>query len=285
MAARPGLIRLAVFGMPVAQSLSPAIHRQFAQQCGLEIDYQAIETTPAEFVSKLRELMLAGGRGCNITVPLKHRAWQFAQRASASATRAQAANTLVFEGPQDCFADNTDGYGLIRDLARCLSVPLSNKRIMIIGAGGAAAGILGDLLQLSPAEIVLGNRSLERARALTLRFASMGRLSSCTLDQLDAQGSFDLVINATSLGHLGCYPTLSAALFTPRGLCYDLNYGPAAKPLREHCESRGIGYQEGLGMLVEQAAASFSLWTGCQPDSSAVLQRLRRDLPPAQGVN
>jgi shikimate dehydrogenase len=156
---------------------------------------------------------------------------------------------------------------------------------MIIGAGGAAAGILGDLLQLSPAEIVLGNRSLERAQALTLRFASMGRLSSCTLDQLDAQGPFNLVINATSLGHLGLYPTLPASLFTSRGLCYDLNYGPAAKPLREHCESRGIGYHEGLGMLVEQAAASFSLWTGYQPDSSAVLQRLRRDSAPAQGSN
>lgn len=281
MAARPGVIRLAVFGMPVAHSLSPAIHRQFARQCGLEIDYQAIEATPGEFVSKLRELMLAGGRGCNITVPLKHPAWQFAQRASASATRAQAANTLVFEGPQDCFADNTDGYGLVRDLARCLSVPLANKRIMIIGAGGAAAGILGELLQLSPAEIVVGNRSLERAQALIPRFASMGRLSSCALDQLGAQGSFDLVINATSLGHLGFYPALPASLFTPRGLCYDLNYGPAAKPLREHCESRGIGYHEGLGMLVEQAAASFSLWTGCQPDSTAVLQRLRRELPQA----
>lgn len=277
MAARPGLIRLAVFGMPVAHSLSPAIHRQFAHQCGLEIDYQAIETTPGELTRRLRELIRAGGRGCNITVPLKHAAWQFAHRSSASAKRAQAANALVFEDPQDCFADNTDGYGLIQDLSRCLSVPLSNKRIMVIGAGGAAAGILGDLLQLAPAEVVLGNRSLERAQALTLRFACMGKLSCCTLDQLDAQGSFDLVINATSLGHLGLYPALPAALFTPGGLCYDLNYGPAAKPLREQCESHGIGYQDGLGMLVEQAAAAFTLWTGRHPDSTAVLQQLRQD--------
>lgn len=276
MAAPAGLIRLAVFGMPVAHSLSPTIHRQFAQQCGLEIDYQAIETTPRDFVSKLGELILAGGRGCNITVPLKHPAWQFAQRASASAARAQAANTLVFAGPRDCFADNTDGYGLIRDLSRCRFVPLSGKRIMIIGAGGAAAGILGDLLQLSPAEIVLANRSLERAQALTLRFASMGRLSSCTLDQLDAQGPFDLVINATSLAHRGLYPPLPAALFTSRSLCYDLNYGAAAKPLREHCESRGIRYQDGLGMLVAQAAASFTLWTGKHPDIESVLLDLRR---------
>jgi len=276
VAERPGLIRLAVFGMPVAQSLSPVIHRQFARQCGLEIDYRAIETGPEEFIYKVRELMVAGGRGCNVTVPLKHQAWQFAQRSSPEAQRAQAANTLVFEETEECFADNTDGRGLMRDLSGYLSAPLAGSRILVIGAGGAAAGILGDLLQGAPAEVVLSNRSIDRARALMQRFASMGSLTCCALDQLDGQGAFDLVINATSLGHLGLYPVLPDTLFTSGGLCYDLNYGPAAEPLRQQCESRGIRYQDGLGMLVEQAAASFMLWTGKQPDSEGVLRDLRQ---------
>ncbi len=279
MAERPGLIRLAVFGQPVAQSLSPAIHRQFAQQFGLAIDYRAIESGAEEFTHKLKELILAGGRGCNVTVPLKHQAWQFAQRSSRVAQQAQAANTLVFDGPEGCFADNTDGRGLIRDLSRNLSTPLANSRIAIIGAGGAAAGILGDLLQQTPAEIVIANRSLERARALVLRFAAFGRLSCCALDQLEAQASFDLLINATSLGHSGLCPDLSAALLAPGGLCYDLNYGQAADPLRTWCNSAGIRYQDGLGMLVEQAAVSFTLWTAKHPDSGPVLQRLRQHPP------
>ena len=276
MAARPRLIRLAVFGKPVTHSLSPVIHGLFAHQCGLEIDYRAIEAGPDEFAGKLQELIQSGGRGCNVTVPLKRQAWQIAQRASASAQQAQSANTLVFERPDDCFADNTDGRGLVRDLSRCLAAPLTNSRILIIGAGGAAAGILGDLLQQMPVEVVLANRSPERAQALARRVAAGGRLSSRALDQLQASGAFDLVINATSMGHAGQAPALPDGLFRAGGLCYDLNYGPAAEPLRGQCENRGIRYQDGLGMLVEQAAISFTLWTGAQPDTKAVLQRLHR---------
>jgi shikimate dehydrogenase len=148
---------------------------------------------------------------------------------------------------------------------------------LIVGAGGAAAGIVGDLLAQKPAELVISNRSPERARALALRFASIGAVASCPLDQLSAQGSFDLVINATSLGHSGQAPDLSESLFRPDGLCYDLNYGSAAEPLRAQCERRGICYRDGLGMLVEQAALSFTMWTGAVPDTEAVLQSLRRN--------
>jgi shikimate dehydrogenase len=275
------MIRLAVFGMPVAHSLSPAIHRQFGRQCGLEVDYQAIEATAADFEGKLRELIAAGGRGCNVTVPLKHRAWQFAQRSSPRAATAEAANTLVFERPGECVAYNTDGCGLLRDLARCMAGPIAGRRILVLGAGGAVAGILGDLLRQSPAEIVLANRSLERARALQRRFGSMGRLTCGTLDQLGQAQPFDLVINATSMGHLGLCPELSAALFTAGGLCYDLNYARAAAPLKKWCEAAAIGYRDGLGMLVEQAAASFELWTAILPGGEDVLRQLRRELPAA----
>jgi len=277
VAQRSNLIRLAVFGRPVAHSLSPAIHNQFAQQCGLEIDYRAIEAGPDEFEGKLRELVLAGGRGCNITVPLKRLAWQMSQRCSPSASQAQAANTLLFEKPDDWYADNTDGRGLVRDLSRCRQRELRHCRLLILGAGGAAAGIIGELLHEQPAELVIANRTPERASALAQRFSSMGSVASCALDQIGAQGSFDLVINATSLGHSGQSPALPDTLFRRGGLCYDLNYGPAAEPLRIRCSKRGISYQDGLGMLVEQAAISFELWTGKLPDSAIVLQQLRRN--------
>jgi shikimate dehydrogenase len=277
VAERPGLIRLAVFGMPVASSLSPAIHHQFAQQCGLDVDYRAIESSPENFEKQVRDFADSGARGCNITVPLKHAAWKLALSCSASAERAQAANTLVFEGPGDFFADNTDGRGLVADLVQRLAKALANSRILIMGAGGAAAGILGDLMEQAPAEIVLVNRSPERANALALRFASLGVLSSCSMDQLERLGSFDLIINATSLGHAGFVPVMPASLFTSSSLCYDLNYGQVAEPLRKYCENRGIEYRDGLGMLVEQAAIAFRLWTGGLPDSNAVLQNLRKD--------
>lgn len=277
MAERAGLIRLAVFGMPVAHSLSPAIHQQFARQCGLEIDYQPIETSPRDFIRHVHELADAGGRGCNITVPLKHAAWELARRASPSATRAQAANTLLFESADDYYADNTDGRGLVADLVHRMSVKLAGRRILVLGAGGATAGILGDLLDQAPAELVLANRTADRALALAARFAAQGPVAVCTLDQPDQLGAFDLVINATSLGHAGLYPAFPSPLFRPGSLCYDLNYGEAAEPLRKQCEARGIEYRDGLGMLVEQAAIAFELWTACKPDSNAVLQRLRKD--------
>lgn len=279
MAERKDLIRLAVFGMPVKHSLSPAIHTQFGRQYGIEIDYQAIETAAGNLRRNAAAFALAGGTGCNVTLPLKHEAWELAQERSPAAERAHAANTLVFRGPHDWLADNTDGRGLLRDLARCLSSfearPLAGSHILILGAGGAVAGILGDLLDEAPAAIMIANRNAARAEELALRFAQSGTVSACAADALEEQGDFDLVINATPLGHSGKAPHLPASLFSSGGFCYDLNYGAAAKPLREHCAARGIDYQDGLGMLVEQAAIGFALWTGRQPETQAVLQQLR----------
>ena len=279
MAERKDLIRLAVFGTPVTHSLSPSIHRQFGQQCGIGIDYQAIETAAGNLARSAAAFADAGGAGCNVTIPLKHEAWELAQERSPAAERAQAANTLLFRGRQDWLADNTDGRGLLCDLARCLAHgqgrPLTGSRILIAGAGGAVAGILGDLLDQEPAMILISNRNPGRAADLARRFSSFGAVSSCAADALAQQGEFDLVINATPLGHSGHVPDLPASLFSSSGFCYDLNYGQAASPLRTYCSARGIDYQDGLGMLVEQAAISFALWTGSSPETQAVLQRLR----------
>lgn len=278
MAQEPGLIRLAVFGSPVSQSLSPTIHRMFAQQCGIAVDYQAMEVTgatEAAFEAQVRAFAEDGGRGCNITLPFKHAAWKMARRCSPSAARAEAANTLIFEAEDDWLADNTDGRGLMKDLELAGVHPLADGRILILGAGGATSGILGDLMDQGPAEIVIGNRSPERGMMLADRFKPFGNVRGCGLEALGAEPAFNLVINATSLGHMGQIPPLSPKMLAPGALCYDLNYGKAAVPLRDHCVQQGIAYRDGLGMLVGQAAVSFFLWTGRQPDGAAVLRELR----------
>ncbi len=285
------MIRLAVFGSPISHSRSPEIHRSFARQYALEIDYRAIEARPETFPHLLEEFTAAGGRGCNVTVPLKHQAWELARKSSDSASRAQAANTLFFENTNGWFADNTDGRGLVRDLVSNLDHQLSGSRVCIIGAGGAVAGILGDLLAQGPASIVIANRTVERAKQLQEQFASLAcksvlaretngstaphtNLQAIALQALRTQDPFDLVINATSLGHDGSHPGLPLSMFHPESLCYDLNYSAVAEPLRKFCLEAKIRYQDGLGMLVEQAALSFELWTGRMPDTKPVLKQL-----------
>ncbi len=266
------MIRLAVFGSPISHSRSPEIHRSFARQCGLEVDYRAIEANAETFRLLLEEFAAGGGRGCNVTVPLKHEAWKLAQKSSDSSSQARAANTLLFKTEKDWFADNTDGRGLIRDLVANLDHQLSGLRICIIGAGGAVAGILGDLLAQAPASVVIANRTLERAEQLQERFAG---LEAIPLAGLQQQNPFDLVLNATSLGHGGNHPGVPLSMFHPGSLCYDLNYGTVAEPLRNFCREAKIPYQDGLGMLVEQAALSFELWTRKMPDTGPVLKKLQ----------
>jgi shikimate dehydrogenase len=271
----PPVIRLAVFGSPVAHSLSPRIHSLFAAQLGLAVDYRAIEATPRTFHTQLRALAESGGRGCNVTVPLKRDAWQLAGTCSAAAERAQAANTLVFRDPEDWFADNTDGQGLVDDLRAQAGFTLRDARICLLGAGGAAAGILGALLAAGPRSVVVANRTLGTAEELAARHSDLCVVETCAPDSVDARGPFDLVVNATSLGHRGAAPPFSAGWFAPGGLCYDLNYGAAAEPLCRNCAAAGIRYADGLGMLVGQAALSFELWTGQRPDAAPVLATLR----------
>jgi len=268
------LIRLAVFGRPVAQSLSPRIHGLFARQFGLEIDYRAIEATEQSFERQVRELADSGGTGCNVTVPFKNLAWRLAARSSEGADRARAANTLHFES-DGWSADSTDGPGLVGDLESGPGFAINGKKLCLLGAGGAAGSVLAALLAHKPEHVTIANRTLPKAEALAASHADLGPVSACSLDNLASAGPFDLVVNATSLGHGGASPGIRGSLFTDGALCYDMNYGAAALPLKQACSELGVEYADGLGMLVGQAAHSFRIWTGRSPETRPVLERLR----------
>ena len=278
------LMKLALFGSPVKSSLSPRIHGLFAEQADLEIEYQCIEAQAGDFPDALEDFRLAGGTGCNVTLPIKREAWQLAVQSTPAVSLARAANTLVLQS-SGWFAHNTDGAGLVADLIVNHGIDLENKRILIVGAGGAVAGILGDLLACDPQEIMLVNRSPERAWALVRQFSEIGHLSVTSLQDLPCldlseHGRFDLVVNATSVGHHGEAPPLTRDLFAPDALCYDLNYFKASQPLKKYCQELRTPYIDGLGMLVEQAAKSFELWTGFTPRTKPVIENCRQ-LNPA----
>ncbi|MCF6224970.1 MAG: shikimate dehydrogenase [Xanthomonadales bacterium] len=270
-------LHLALFGNPVAHSLSPAIHQAFADQCGLKLDYELILATEENFSEQLEQLRSSGARGCNITVPLKVPAHNIADTLSTAAATAGAANTLVFQ-QHGVFADNTDGLGWLKDLDRT-DTSIKGKSVAIIGAGGAAAGITPVILAQSPDTLVIANRSPEKAADL-LRQQLNPNFRSVSLKQLHQPDlpKFDLLVNATSIGHQGKHPELFPELFNPDALLYDLNYGTAAEPLKTWCNNNGIRYRDGLGMLVEQAALAFTLWTGKSPETQAVLSDLRSKL-------
>jgi len=277
-----GLIRLALFGSPIKASLSPRIHGLFAEQSGIQIEFQSIETDAEGFPAELEKFRLAGGVGCNVTLPIKRDAWGIATESTAAVALAQAANTLINHS-SGWFAHNTDGVGLVADLTANHGVELAGRRILILGAGGAVAGILGELLACDPREIMLVNRNPVRAWALAKRFSLVGHVGVTPLQDLPCMDlpehdRFDLVINATSLGHHGEAPPLTRDLFAPGALCYDLNYFKASQPLKKYCNEMRQPYIDGLGMLVEQAAQSFQIWTGKQPKTGPVIEACKRNL-------
>jgi len=264
--------RYAVLGNPIEHSKSPFIHSRFAEQTGQQLIYTAELVEAGDFNNAVACFAENNGKGLNITVPFKQDAWQLATQRSERAERAGAVNTLVINGPGDYFGDNTDGIGLVRDLAANHRIKLAGERILILGAGGAAAGILGSLLVREPAEVVLVNRNTDRAKALAERHGSKIKISVTDWTGLPALGCFDLLINATSLGHHGKAPPLTNSLFAAGSCCYDLNYYKASQPLKTWCENMGQAYVDGLGMLVEQAAESFSIWTGKQAETGTVIR-------------
>ncbi len=267
------MLKLAVFGHPVTHSLSPRIHALFAKQCAIDVDYRAIDCPAGNLDAALQAFRSAGGHGCNLTVPLKLEGLDLAASWTQAAREAGACNTLTLRPGGGWHADNTDGAGLVRDLER-LGIDIGDRRVLIIGAGGAVAGILGPLLRLKPRAICVINRDPERARQLCGRFVDLAlehriELSAAALERGPA-GRYDRVIQATSLGHAGTHPPLQLRWLEPSAMAYDLNYGPAFEPFRSWCESNGLVVHDGFGMLLEQAALAFEQFTGTRPEVAPV---------------
>ena len=267
--------RYVVAGNPVEHSQSPFIHAEFARQTGQLMEYGRLLWPLEGFEHSVRALADSGAKGCNITVPFKFEAARTATRLSARAALAQAANVLSFDA-EGWYGDNTDGVGLVRDIEHNAGVALHGQRVLLIGAGGAAAGVLGPVLQARPAEVVVANRTLEKAQALVDRHQSVAastRLRASTL--ADCGEGFDVVVNATASSlNGGAIPVGERAL--RRGaLALDMMYGPAAQGFLEWASRLGATGRDGLGMLVEQAGAAFELWRGVRPDTQPVLAALR----------
>jgi len=262
--------RYVVIGNPVSHSLSPAIHAHFSAQARDPLEYGTLLVPVGKFMVHAQRFFDEGGKGANITLPFKVNAFHWAGARSARAEVAEAANFLqVRSGVIE--ADNTDGAGLVSDLTRNLGVQLRGKRILIIGAGGAARGVIAPLLAEEPRNLVVANRTLERARDLAKRFPAV---EAVPLEEIPEHG-FDVVVNATSTSTHGQSLSVPDRIFESAGIAYDMAYGPAARPFVERALLLGTRGSDGLGMLVEQAAESFRLWRGRRPETAAILAELR----------
>ncbi|KQX90372.1 shikimate dehydrogenase [Variovorax sp. Root473] len=276
-----------VMGNPVEHSRSPRIHARFAELCGQPMAYGR-RLVPigafAEGLAAFRSEASAQGdtaRGCNVTVPFKFDAAALAQHTSERAMLAQAVNTLRFEADGSIHADNTDGIGLVNDIVRNAGVPLAGRSLLLIGAGGAAAGVLGPLLDAGAARIVVANRTLDKAIALVQRHAALALRHGATLEAWaldDVPGDFDVVVNATASSLAGDAVPVRAQVLRPGALAVDMMYGPAAAGFMAWAEAHGAVARDGLGMLVEQAAEAFAFWRGVRPPSAQVLAELRASL-------
>ncbi len=266
----------AVFGHPVSHSLSPRIHAAFGRQLGISLDYTTIEATPDAFPQALDAFVTAGGKGANVTLPLKEAAFALCASTSERAQRAGAVNTLIRNDGQ-WRGDNTDGIGLVRDLTGRLSLDLRGRRALLLGAGGSARGVAPALLDAGVSELIIVNRTAERADALADALGDPERAHSRYWDDAGAEGDYALIVNATSASRDGTTEfTLPFQLANSRTLAVDLNYGEAAIPFLAWARAANCrDVVDGLGMLVEQAAASFELWHGVRPDTAPVYATLR----------
>jgi shikimate dehydrogenase len=263
----------AVFGNPIGHSRSPFIHQQFALQTHQSIDYQAIEGKLDGFAQDTAEFFNRHGKGANVTVPFKEQAFEICDKVSERASKAGSVNTLTKADDGQIHGDNTDGIGLVRDLLN-KNVELANSNILLLGAGGAARGVILPLLVQNPAQLVISNRTIEKAQTLAETF-NHDKLTTTPLDEL-GKHKFDVIINATSAGLSGHVPNLPSACLNPETICYDMVYLNGITPFNQWAQDNGVLTTfDGLGMLVEQAAESFSIWRGVTPDTAAVLRALR----------
>jgi shikimate dehydrogenase len=269
--------RYAVIGNPIAHSKSPQIHAVFARLTFQDMRYEAILAPPDGFAAAVRAFIADGGRGMNVTVPFKLEACALADTRSPRAEAAKAVNTLIFS-PAGIHGDNTDGLGLVADLTRNLGIPLAGRRILLLGAGGAARGVILPLMAERPATLALANRTADRAKQLLAEFSP--HADGCAMDAGGFDGltgrQFDLVINATAASLADEAPPLPDGLYAPGSLAYDMVYGRET-PFLASARARGAArLADGLGMLVEQAAESFFLWRGVRPPTAPVLDLLRK---------
>jgi shikimate dehydrogenase len=265
----------AVMGNPIAHSRSPHIHRLFATQTGQSLCYEAILVDRDAFAEAVAEFAALGGKGLNITVPFKEEAWRLADELSERAQRAGAVNTLVIGDAGSLYGDNTDGVGLVRDLTTNLQVELAGRSILLLGAGGAARGVLAPLLEQRPGRVLIGNRTPGRAEQLAAAFSDLGAVGGCGFDAVP-QSAFDVVINATAAGLAGEVPAIPSGAIGATSTCYDMMYGSQPTAFVRYARQCGAHQAfDGLGMLVEQAAESFRLWRGVAPDTGPVIGALR----------
>lgn len=260
--------RYAVIGHPVAHSRSPWIHERFARSTGQDLEYGRIDATPEAFAAAVEAFRSAGGKGLNVTLPHKEAAFRLCRKASARAGAAGAVNTLVLG--EAISGDNTDGAGLVRDVESNEGYRLRGRRVLLLGAGGAARGVVGALLEAGVARLAVANRTVERAHALAARFPGV---TSCKFRDLAGE-RFDVVVNATSAGLEHAALPLPAGLLAEGVLAYEMVYGRDT-PFLAAARAGGARTRDGLGMLVEQAAESFLVWRGVRPETRAVLAELR----------
>lgn len=265
--------RYAVLGHPIKHSLSPQIHSRFASQTQRSLEYSAIELPVSGFKGQVNRLFAEGYQGFNVTVPFKGEAFALADKLTERARRAQAVNTL-WRRDGDIFGDTTDGSGLMKDLTEHLGWRLAGRSILLLGAGGAARGVVEALLELGPARLTVANRTLSKATALTETFSEVVPTSF-----QDLSGHFDLIINGTSASLQGGVPAIASSLITPEICCYDMMYSATLTPFLQWAKQLGAAHcADGLGMLVGQAAESFRLWHGVKPQVLPVIEELRRSL-------
>ena len=268
-----------VFGNPIAHSKSPQIHAAFAVQTGQNLRYEARLAPVDDFAGAVAAFLRDGGRGANVTVPFKEDAYRLATRRTPRAEQAGAVNLLTFVGGE-IVGDNSDGAGLLRDLETNLGCPLAGRRVLLLGAGGAARGALGPLLSAHPARLGIANRTPAKAVALATAFAAHGPVSGLSFAELPSH-QFDIIINATAASLAGELPPLPGGLIAPGGTAYDMMYGRAT-PFLTWAQTQGASLcADGLGMLVEQAAEAFFVWRGIRPDTASVLGELRAQLASA----
>jgi shikimate dehydrogenase len=266
--------RYAVIGNPIGHTKSPLIHLAFAQASGQDIDYVALEAPIGGFAAKVDAFRQAGGRGLNITAPFKLDAFAYATELRQRAKLAGAVNALSFEDGR-VIGDNFDGVGLTNDIQRNLRCPMRDRRVLVLGAGGAARGAVLPFLEQKPAQLFIVNRTVEKALALKTQFSDYGTLSAMGYDALVGRGPFDIVVNATSASLRGELPPITRESFAPDGLAYELAYGKGLTPFLRVAQGAGVKrIADGVGMLVEQAAEAFAWWRGARPDTRSLIERL-----------